>query len=275
MKIALALAVALVCTIAAAAEPVAKITGKNVAKTGDLIVLSSAESTPETKRKWTVWPELIGSQAEVNENLERWAAALREHGATVVMPAQPDDSSSIAIEGDGRLILASYPGVYRVMLAVANSEGIGVAKWTVTVTRHVAPDPGPDPDPDPDPKPDDPDPPPTPPGVTPRYELTVACKNWLVQIPNETLSERPAMRQIFATIGRGAADGRYATVKEVESGLAATITDADKNKLLTKAAWNSWGKSASGAIVALQQAGEIKTPQDYGQALLEIAEGLK
>lgn len=262
----------LLASFSFAAEPVAVVTGKKVAKTGDLIVLDSKDSTADTKRKWTVWPELKGTASQVNENLERWANALREHGATVVMPTESDDSLSIAIEGDNKLVLASYPGVYRVMLAVSNADGLAVAKWTVTVStdQPVPPDVPDDPPPD-----DDPPPPPPPPGVANRYDLEQACRLWLVQIPNETLSEKPAMRQVFATIGQGAVDGKYATAKDVETGLSKTLKDAGMNKLITTAAWNSWGKSASAAIVALQASGKIATPQDYGQALLEVAEGLK
>lgn len=266
-------------------QPIAKVTGKTVAKTGDLIVLDSKDSTPaDAHRKWTVWPDLTGSPSEVRENVQRLVEQIKalEPAAEVNLPTVDDgDGNSISIEGDGRLILASYPGVYRVMLAVSNPDGLAVAKWTVTVTA-TTPKPCPPDSPDPDP-PSDPDPPTTPdPPVTPpdppftnRFDLEQASRLWLVQIPNETLVERAAMQKIFRTIGQGAVDGLYGTMDEVQVGLGKTINDADAAKLLTKRAWDSWGKSASGAIVGLKAAGKVTTPQDYGQALLEIAAGLE
>jgi hypothetical protein len=273
--------------LASAGEPVAKINGKpdatKAAKQGDLIVLDSKDSTPDTKRKWVVWPELKGSASQIRESVEALAEQLKQldPDATIILSVEDNgDNGSISLEGDTKLVLASYPGIYRVMLAVADKEGgLAVARCTVTVTGVTSTPPTPPSDPPSQPPsnpPTTPDPPVTPPGgFISKYDLDTAAKLWLVQIPNEMIKEKPAMHKIFAAIGRGAADGKYSSIKEIDTALGNTINDADKNKLLTKPAWNSWAKSCMAALTALMATGDVKTPQDYGQALLEVAEGLK
>lgn len=276
MRTALCVAALLCCSLAFAAEPKAVITGKPLGKPGYFVVLNSGQSTPaDAKRKWVVWPELPGTRQEVREQVEQLVEELKslKPGAQVILPADDENEEiQFSIEGNGRLALAGIPGAkYKVVLIVTvPNEEPAIAKHEVAIGTFPGVPPPDTPDP-----PDDPDPPPPTPGVTNRYDLEQACRLWLVQIPNETLSEKPAMRQVFATIGQGATDGKYATAKDVETGLSKTLKAAGTNKLITTAAWNSWGKSASAAIVALQASGKIATPQDYGQALIEIAEGLK
>lgn len=259
MKSATILAVILCCSVAFAADPIAVVTGKKLAKTGDLIVLDSKDSTPDTRRKWTVWPELTGTASQVNENLERWAASLREHGATVIMPSESDDSNSIAIEGDSKLVLASYPGTYRVMLAVSNADGLAVAKWTVTVSAASPPPDVPDP-------PEEPDPP-----VVPSLGLTASVQGWLASVPAANLAEKAALRAALTSTGNQAVAGKHSNLDAVKAAAGTAI----KNSGIDLSAWKAFGQSMNAGFDGLIATGKIATAADYGRGLLEVAEGLK
>lgn len=256
--------IALLSSSALAAEPIAVISGKKIAKTGDLIVLSSADSTPDTKRKWTVWPELAGTPSEVNESLERWAASLREHGATVIMPSESDDSNSISIEDDSKLVLASYPGTYRIMLAVSNADGLDVAKWTVTVSATTPPD-----IPPPPPPPDDDDPP-LPPPPPASFGLKPSVAGWLASVPAANLPQRQALRTALSAAGTKAANGDFATLSDAKAAAGTAIKDSG----IDLQAWRMFGTSMNAAFDGLIATGRIVTARDYGRAMLEIGEGL-
>lgn len=253
------------------AAPVAKVTGKDKARQGELIVLSAEKSENARYSRWTVWADISGDPLQLTEDEQAFISDLRRKGVVVILPTDADDDDGISFETPDRLVLASFPGTYRVMLAVSNEHGLSVAKHTVVVVGN---NPQPPPN-EPDPPPPDNPPPPSTGGVENRYDLENASRLWLVQIPNETMVERPAMRKIWQTIGQGAKDGKYLSIEDIVKSLGSTLNDAHDNKHITKPAWNSWGKSANDTLKALVASGKITGPQDYGHAMLEIAEGIK
>lgn len=277
----------MLCVGAQAAEPTAVITGPETAKTGDLIVLDSSKSTAATTRKWTVWPELTGTQSQIDENMERWAAVLREHGATVIMPSEPEDGSSISIEGDSKCVIASYPGVYRVMLAVSNADGLSVAKWTVTVAPCTPPTPAPPNPVPPDPTPVPPTPvpptpvpptpvPPTPAPPSPDFGLTEASRQWLKTVPADLVaSQRIGIAARFRLVGNRAVLGEFQTMKDAEAAIGQALVEAKNLAQFDPLAWKVFGESMNAAFKGLQAAGKMTTPKDYGYALLAIARGLE
>lgn len=109
--------------------PVARIVGPSGGKSGNLLILDASSSTGE-HYAWQVFP-----------------------------PAADGSLSYFDFEGGKKCCITGVPGVYQVFLAVSNTEGIDLARWTITVAGtdpqpDPGPGPGPQPDPDPDPEPE-------------------------------------------------------------------------------------------------------------------------
>jgi hypothetical protein len=106
-----------------AATPVATITGPTGGVAGDIIVLDASGSGAD-HYKWTCIPQLTG-------------------GRQTILP----------IEGGQRVVVATVPGQYTIVLSVSNAEGLDVFVYVVTISGGSSPNPGPQPQPQPGPNP--------------------------------------------------------------------------------------------------------------------------
>lgn len=154
MKSILIAAALLLCCNSADAQspaPVPAINGPTTARTGDLILLDASGSTA-THFDWLV--DTSGVQVPSNgaDFAKSAAAKLRGLGWEVKPPKKAEGGHYLILDGGKRLLLASYPGTWRVSLAVGNANGVKQLPWTLVVQGH-----GPQPPPEPEPKPPGPD----------------------------------------------------------------------------------------------------------------------
>jgi len=199
------------------------------------------------------------------EEITKLTENLKRLGFKVEAPGGGDTSPLYAIRNEGKeLFLSSYPGTYRIVLAVAvDGAGIKMLPWTIKVS---ADSPKPEPPDEPDPKPD-PEPDPDPPAG---FGLAAKVPGWIKTVPDQHKSNAESIAKVLESSGRAAIAGTLKEIKEVESvtilGLQVTI----KNKQ----AWNKFGSSLMTELDALQKSGKIKTVADYGEALVEVAGAL-
>lgn len=114
-----------------AASPRAIITGPTTATPGEFLTLDATGSENEPKHfKWSISPELKGRKQ--------------------LLPS----------DGGGKCVVATYPGVYLITLAISNEDGIDTLTYQITI-------PGEAPCPPPSPVPTPPQPLPIPPGPVP------------------------------------------------------------------------------------------------------------
>lgn len=240
---------------AASAAPKAVINhnGTPQRRVGDLIHLDSHKSTGEAF-KWYVDTSGVevpsdNDDSQVRDN----AAELRRMGFTVIEP-QEDTATFEVLERD--VFLASYPGVYRVILAAASNTDDGiqtdVTGYNVTVGNGT---------PEPPPPTDEPDPP----KIT--FGLAKLVPGWLATVPDAAKGNKQSIAEVLAVNAKLAAEGRFNTLQEIQQavgvGLSAAITD--------KKAWGKFGAEFTAAIDALQKSGKIQTPADFGKAIGEVA----
>lgn len=151
---------------------------------------------------------------------------------------------------DGRvLVLASYPGTWRVYLLVANSEGIRFQSWTVEISGDG----------------------PTPPPPGDELDLSDEARQWLQSVPQQYRTVQQDVRLTIKGIGEIAEQANSIPVLKamLEFGLNNAVSGLGDNK----DEWDQFAGSMNAALGALQAQG--LTPGEYGQALLSIAKGLE
>lgn len=263
-------AVLLVPSLAFAAPPKAVIEGPTTRVPGQICRLDATKSTDGEFFTWIVFVDLADkSQAERQQMLNHYLAELR--AANVEVPAAIDDESIIADAGK-TLFLPTFPGVYQVAVVVANKDGQTKSKHTVTVNGGPIAPPEPPPDDDPPPKP--PEDPPLPP--TSAFGFTaVQVGEWLKSVPETKRAQKAALADAFRLAGKQAATGAFDTVAKAEAAGNAAIKAAVLSGKVDYVAWTKFGETVQAAVDGLKATGKIASPQDYGRALLELAEALK
>lgn len=131
-----------------AAAPIAIIEGPASRKVGDTFILDAKKSLGNYK-KWKVKITLDSVLGDLKAYYQKNADELREQGYEVTAPEE-EAELFIAIEGETKLVLPTYPGLYEVTLAVSNADGIDLTEYVLRIgplPPAPAP-PGPDPIPD-------------------------------------------------------------------------------------------------------------------------------
>lgn len=282
----------LVCCLMAAtalsAEPVAKITcNRQVPKQGDLLRLDSSDSTPtEANRKWEVFAELTGNDQEVRENEVRMAEDLLASGRwDVVERSNGKPPGYESADNERRLYLPTYPGKYHIMLAITTANEVDPTKplidteqYEITILPACPPPVPPVPPTNPPVPPTNPPVPPTepPPSNPGKFGLTVSAAKWLETVPPDLRHQKAAVRGACQAVGNKAVAGQYATPAQVEAAFGEALKEVNRQGAIDALAWRVFGNDyMNPAIAGLKSTGKIKTAADYGQALLEIGEGLK
>ena len=228
-----------------AAPPRATVTGPSAGVPGDILVLDSSES-------------------------------IADHFSWVVTPELPDGRPTIlALEGGRKCLVCSVPGVYTVVLAASNAEGVDQAKWTITVGPQPGPTPPPGPDPPPGPQPG-PDPQPTPPepdlpdGV---YKLTRFARDLANSVvsPNRAV-EAAALAGGFEGVAAAIAGGTLKTPQQIRLALLAANNAAVGESLKY---WLAWGTAIGNRLGEMIESKQLAAPEDWVVALNEIALGLR
>lgn len=205
------------CT-ALAAPPEPKIAGPTKATPGAIVILDASESVAD-HFDWLI--DDSGVQVPDNDAtaaFEAAAEALRQAGFRVTGPKSDRPPTHVMLDNGKRVLLASYPGTYRISLAVGNAEGVRQLPWQVIIAGH-GPQPPPNP-PDP-PVPPVPPVPPTPTNLT--EQIAAAVKSAGLTSTEDTI-EFAALAAIYG----------QTIPKEVTDGILKTIAaTADRTKALT------------------------------------------
>lgn len=258
------------------APPVPMIEGPVAGQPGDIVLLDATKSTAQ-HLGWLVDVTAVTVPMDATaRELERMADVLRTTGAKVEVP--PTGPVTHLIVNDGRqIILSSYPGTYRVVLAVSNEYGVKLLQWQVRIQTAPNPPPGPVPNPGPD-DPQKPDPEPDPP------VNTFGLADFVATQVRSSVSDN-GRRDKEALLFYGA---YRATVAAIDSDAIKSIEDvitfqAEANKLLRMglgaqrgSEWEKVTGSASalaGKLKELDQAGRLKTLDDVKRAWSEIRDG--
>lgn len=259
------LSMALLCSLASSCESkkevaqsvsgpavaVIKVHGSAEKRVGDLIHLDGHDSTADTLT-WYVDTSGVTVPDGLDDTvLKSNAEELKRLGYQVIGPTGEDSFYEIIGED---IFLSSYPGVYRVVLAAAGLSGgevsVDLEGYSVTVAGDGVFHP-----------------PPKPPPPSQGFGLASSVPTWLATVPTDKRSNQKVIKGVLDTNARLAADGRFNTLTEIKqslgAGLAAAVTEV--------VAWRSFGNSLYTAISKLEASGKIKTPQDFGKALAEIA----
>jgi len=243
-------------------EPTPVITGPTSVYTGAMIRLS-AEKSDADHYSWLVDTSDVelppgGDPTKINEAIN----AVEARGFKVIRSEAGEENPTFSIQNGGRdLFLSSYPGTYRVFLAVS-IDGVGVAQtsWTVKVKECRGPPDEPDPPKPPEP-PDEPDPP------TTGFGLAAKVPVWLTSVPQEHRSNSAAIKESLSAVGKIAGTDILPTVSGVKTALLASLTLSIKDK----SAWAKFGQSLATELEKLQSAGTITTAKQFGEAILEVA----
>lgn len=253
-------ALLLLTGVAFAEKPIAKVAGPDKGRLGDILIVSCA-TEDATHLSWDVDSSGVSVPVEdAAAALEETAEALRAAGFKVEAPDTDAPPVYLELDGGKRLLLASYPGTYRLHLAVSNADGVSQAAWQLTVSGKA---------PDPPKPPDPPGPTPVVEPVLPAGKFGIAIKSWR------------AAQQV-------ASASRPAEAKQLAAALLVSLTEADGQKMLDrfaatmktqftdaqKAAWGPWRTAYLAELTALQQANKLNEKADFATAFTEIALGL-
>lgn len=247
-------AVMLLSGVVFAEPPVAGISGPEKGRPGDILILSASEADHVD---WLVDSSDVAVPVEdAAAKLEETAEALRAAGFTVEPPATNAPPVYLELDGGKRLLLASYPGTYRVSLAVGNADGVDQTSVKVVVSGGKPP------------KPDDPDPP-TPEPAIPVGKFGLGIKSWRAA-QGVRSSDRASEAKQLATallLSLAATDGQ-AMLDQFASTMKSKFTESQKQ------AWEPWRSVYLAELTALQAAGKLKERGDWAAAFTEFALGL-
>lgn len=258
--ISLLLLALLVPSVASASPPRAIITGPTTATPGEFLTLDATGSENDPKHfKWSISPELRGRKQ--------------------LLPS----------DGGGKCVVATYPGVYLITLAISNDDGIDTLTYQITI-----PGDAPCPPPEPQPVPPQPVPPtpgpapqptpvPVPVPVIPDGEFKVAAKVaeiiGRINSPSRTTEAKQladAADALAAQIAAGTVTNATEVLTRIGGGIKAmnnpawTAAAADFAKLME----TTW-KSHSAARLKLTAIGGIVDPAGWSTLLRELAVGAR
>ena len=247
------LAVLLLMSAVAAAQtkPVPKIKGPTKARTGDIIILDASESTADHFH-WLIDDSSVTVPEGSMQSAQKMADQLRQLGFKVEPPKDAKTSNYLMIDGGKKLILASYPGTWKIILAVGNKGGVDQLAWTLVVQgAKPTPNPGPGPTP----------PAPTPPtGKVARamYDAAMASRSPMKVADAKSIAGK--LRALRPEIA-----GATSVTKEV---IATKIIFAIKDGAGSN--WKHWG-GADGPLGKhlMKPLGEAITDKDAGLSAID------
>jgi len=242
--------------------PVLDIKGPTTARSGDIIVLDASGSVAD-HYNWLVDVSSVDVPGGGGDgsDISTMVSQLKALGYNVQSPG--DDSgplTHILIDGGKKVITASYPGIWRFYLAGSNSEGVVQKSWTVKIGTFT---------PDSPPKDDPKDPP-----KIPEFGLADQVSGWVSKVPASSQSQKSTLKESLHKVGTDCVNGVHDTPDACEKAVGEVILQLVSSGKLNSSDWSSFGQSLNLAFTALRATGSIKTPQDYGYAVLEVAGGL-
>lgn len=260
------LATAFNTTLAQDAGPTPKITAATSANVGDIIIIDAAESIAD-HFSWIVDSSGVRFPADGSGLSTKTVDQLMKLGWKP--PATKSGRVEYMIlEGGKKLILASYPGTWKVVLAVSNKDGVKQLAHTMTVTGGGTEPPD---------VPDDPDDPPDDPKL--KTDFSAEAKTWLATVKRSSRDKKDSsgitvqenLHDTLVEIGnRWKKAGSIAVMETLLGvGIQATLTP-----LGAKAKdWQTFAVKSNEALDSVKSNGG--TPEQYGAALLSIAKGLE
>lgn len=253
-----AVLVLLVAGVAFGGKPTPKIDGPTERHAGALTFLDASGSAGADAFGWMVDTSGVKVPEDGKPDVASTVKQLRQMGFAVQEPEDKAEPLWAVSEDGKRLWLSSYPGVYRVVLGVANADGVTLLPWTVTV-GSVKPEPGPKP-----PKPDDPDPPPVP-------DSTIGLLTYAGVLASP---ERPGFEKI-AEVYRTASEGAGG-FSNVEALLKSVYDGTHKLGAGTVAAWTPIARVLEAQLDVMRDAKEVdpEKPATYQKPFLDISNGI-
>lgn len=247
--------------------PIPKITGPTNASVGEIIIIDASQSagmtgaTPQHYNWLVDTSEVTVPLSKDGPDLAKLVSQLRASGFSVQAPADGQPMTYMILEGNAKILLASYPGTWKISLAVGNEFGVRQIPWKVVVKKDgTVPIPNPDPGPGPTPQPGP---------VT--FGLSEQVPGWLATVPQSARSNIPSIVEALKGNAAACASNKFGTVGEAETALTVVLLSAVQNRT----AWLRFGTSLNDALTNLKSAGRIVTPQDFGKAITEVAVALE
>lgn len=250
------------CGSAAAAPPVAIISGPRTAEPGEEVILDASTSEGDPKVfAWRIYPQLAGRK------------------------------QLTVLEGGKRVRVASFPGRYLVRVMMANEDGISDHDHVVNIPGAAPCPPAPDPSPGPAPGPivptPTPDPGPAPAPVPPAPPMPVPPP--VPDLPPGEFDGLPAaIKALAMTVvspNRAAEAAKLADAFEVIAAkfAAGTLTPIESPKAIaeafnsaTSSAWDSeFRKKAVAKLKQVYDAGKLSSPDRWRAFFIEAAIGLR
>ncbi len=214
-----------------AAQVEAVVIGPSGASQGDLVILDASQSKSAEHYRWTVIPKLSGDRLTI-----------------------------LPIEEGKKCLLASLPGKYTVILAVAGADGIDLYEHTIVITGSSTPAP----------KPDDQDPDPQPNVINTRYGLTDLAARMMQQVSDKSAAS--AVADVFGGLSAQVSAGAIKDIDELQ------IETAKRNRQAlgdTRDAWSEFFSAVQDELKDLAQSKKLDTLQDHAIAWKEIAAGIR
>lgn len=208
------------------AQPVPRIDGPTSGTPGDIIFLDASKSTAD-HFDW-----LIDSSG-------------------VSLPSK-SALTHVVVDGGKKVLLASYPGTWRISLAVGDKNGVKQLQWKIVVAGGT---PGPDP----------------PPPTDDKFDLSDEAREWLKSVP---AAYRTPARDISETLNEiGARWKEAGSIKAMETlvtfGVGVSLAPLGANA----SKWGEFFAAANLSLDKLKTGGA--TAEQYGKALQSIAKGMK
>lgn len=256
-----------IASVANAAPPEIAIQGPRSGQPGDILILDASGTESGDHYSWLIDASQVSiptlsTQAET----DRLIAQLRQLGVKV---EEPSNSSAVTthllLDDSKRLVLASYPGEWRIVLAVSNSDGIRQQVWTVKVSGQR-------------PQPPLPDPPvttPDPPVQHPEFGLRQSVREWVAAVPSGSRSQSASVAQAIEQVAQTAIAGQFTSIEEVDRALFQSLSSGMNSGAISKADWAGFGSKLMDSVTALKAIGRVTGPVEFGQALSEVVEGLR
>jgi hypothetical protein len=214
---------------------------------GDLVVFDASTSTDADLFKWDVDPKRF-----------------------------PDGKPTNELSADGKSIrIASRPGTYSVLLAVANKEEIVLMRRIVNVGKSNPSPFNPQPfNPDP-PKPD----PAKPTFPDEQFGMSTLAYGAAIAMPDR--SKHKSLAMAFRVVGGAAVAGGYNSLKEIElasveanrKAICGTVDPNGEEGKAIRTAYLPFFKALQPKITELSL-DKASLPAQYGRMLIEISDGL-
>lgn len=244
------------------AEPIPKINGPTEADPYELVVIDSSESTCAA-RNWLIDTSDVQIPEQETDELAELVNRLRSLGVDVEFEAPEDGPLLYLVVNEGKaVVLANYPGTYRLFLSVSDADGCASALHTVKRQGIEPLPPGPEPGPEPEPQPQPSL------GVKEVVQRGVEGRASL-----DTKVMFLSLSQVYTLISESIEEGDLGSGEAIES---ATRTFSNRVLMDDADVWISIVENYLGPkLKELEDAGKLQTPDQYAIVWREIAAGLR